>query len=120
MQRGLNLIVLINGVSQVLLQDLRASVDGKKVPIETMQGLVGFTPGAKEMKISFKAAAMVSGLEFDPFTAIDSANTYEIQIPIGPKTLTTQGEFMTAEIGQSTNASTELSFEFHGTFSAPQ
>lgn len=118
--RGLNLLVLINTVSQVLLQDVQVSADGKKIPIEGKNGLLGFTPGAKTMTISFKSAVMVEGPEFDPFEAVEGSLTYEVQVPYGPKTLTTQGEFMTAQIGQGVNASTELSFEFTGTLEKPR
>lgn len=118
--RGLNLVVLINGVSQVLLQDVRVTADGKKIEIEGKNSLLGFTPGAKSLTISFKSAVMVEGPEFDPFDAAEGSDTYEVQVPYGTKTLTSQGEFLSAEIGQSVNASTELSFEFRGTFEKPR
>jgi hypothetical protein len=118
--RGLNLLVLINGVSQVLLQDVQVSADGKKIQIDGKNGLLGFTPGAKMLSISIKSAVMVEGPEFDAIVAVNSNNTYELQIPYGTKTLTSQGEFMTATIGQGVNASTEFSFEFIGTLEEPR
>lgn len=120
MARYLSLTVLINGITQVELQNASVNFDAKKIAVETKRGLGGFTPGSKMMTISFESAVRISGPEFDPIEAAEGSDTYEVQVPYGTKTIVSQGEFMSGTLAGGVNESTKLSFEFQGTYTKPK
>lgn len=118
-QRFLVPNALINGVSQVFLQDLNVEGDAKKLPVELRSGFAGFTPGPGVVTITFKSAVPVSGPEFDPVAAAYGSEVYEVQVPYGAKTITSRGEFTTFSLSSSVGASTELGFAFMGKYEEP-
>lgn len=119
-ERHLVLAVTINGVMQVKLQNVSINFDSKKVAVDTMRGFAGFTPGPKSISITFDSAVSQSGPEFDPIEAAEGSDTYEVQIPIGTKTIVSQGEFMSGSLSGGVGESTKLSFEFQGTYNKPK
>lgn len=119
-KRYLVLTALINGVSQVELQNVTVNFDGKKTAVDTKRGFSGFTPGAKMITISFESAVPMSGPEFDPVEAAEGSDVYQVQVPYGTKTILSEGEFTSGSISGGVNDSTKLGFEFQGTYNKPK
>lgn len=80
------------------------------------EGLVGFTDGAKRLEISGTWPVFIEGLEKPIPDWIEEGSYHECQIPVGPTNLISKGRFDTFRLGQSTNANTEMSATFIGTF----
>jgi hypothetical protein len=119
-ERFLRMTVVVDSVTQVLLQNVTVNFDTKKVPVELMSGLGGFTPGAKVVTISATSAVRISGPEFDAFESGASDTQHELQIPYGTKTIVSEGEIMSGSLSGSVNSATETSFEFMGTYNKPK
>src|SRR5690606_13713272 len=112
------LTVYVDGVSQLLLQDVTIDGDLQLQDVETMQGLSGFTPGSKRINISCNSAVRQSGPEFDPIAegGEETIAVHEIQIPYGSKTIVTEGVVKTWSLSAGTNQSTQFGFQFTGTY----
>lgn len=119
-ERFLTLQVLIDGVTQVLLQNGSLDFDTKNIPVETMRGLSGFTPGAKVITIKCASAVRISGPEFDALDSGYEGTIHEIMFPYGTKSIVSEGQIMSGSISGSVNAATEFSFEFMGTYNKPK
>jgi hypothetical protein len=119
-QKFLRMKVLIDGVTQVLLQNVTVNWDTAKQRVDVLKGMAGFTPGAKSVTISATSAVYQSGPEFDSFASGANDDVHEVQVPYGRKTIISEGWIQSGSIGQSTNASTETSFEFVGTYNPPK
>lgn len=119
-ERFTRMYVLIDGVTQVLLQNATLNADFKNQPVETMNGLAGFTPGAKSVTLSATSAVRISGPEFDAYESGTNDTVHEIQFEYGGKTIVSEGQIMTCSFGTSINASAEHQFEFMGTCNPPK
>lgn len=119
-ERFLRMNILIDGETQVLLQNGTVNWDTKKVPVNTMSGLVGFSPGPKGVTISAESAVRVSGPEFDAFESGANDLQHEITVPYGTKSIVTEGEIMSGSITGSVESATSHSFEFMGTYNPPK
>lgn len=111
---GLRLTLLVDGVKQTFCTQTRAKFNGQNQRIETLEGLVGKTPGPKNIEITGNWALPVSGLEFNVVDAVANGTYHEIQIPLGAKSIVAKGWWDEGEVGQSTNQNTEVSATFHG------
>lgn len=118
LQQFLRLTVYVDGVTQLLLKDVTVDGDLQLQDVETMTGLVGFTPGAKRINISCTSAVRQSGPEFDPIAdgGEDSIIIRELLIPYGAKTIVTEGVVKTWSLSNGVNQSTDLGFQFTGTY----
>lgn len=117
----MRMALLIDGVLQAQVSEVTVNFDGKQIDVETLlQGLAGFTPGAKSLEVDGKWSVPVSGAEFDLVTAAANGEIHELQIPYGQKTIVSKGIWKSGSLGGSVNANTELSCKFTGTFDAPQ
>lgn len=114
------LTVYVDGVSQLLLQDVTVDGDLQLQDVETMAGLAGFTPGSKRINISCTSALRQSGPEFDAIAdgGGDSIVVREIQIPYGTKTIVTEGVVKTWSLNAGVNQSTQFGFQFTGTYNS--
>lgn len=110
----LRLTLLVDGVKQVKVTQVKGSGKGKNQPVETLEGLVGKTPGAKSIEITGSWAVPLNGLEFNVVDAVANGTYHEIQIPVGSKSLIAKGWFEDFDLGQSTNANTEVGATFMG------
>lgn len=110
----------IDGVVQLELQNVSVDFDTKNVPVETMRGLSGFTPGAKVITIKVSSAVQVGGPEFDALQSAEAGTIHEVAFPYGGKTIVSEGQIQSGSVSGSVNSSTEFSFEFMGTFNAPK
>lgn len=119
-ERYITLVVLVDGVTQVELQNVEVNADTKNIPVETMRGLAGFTPGAKVITISATSAVRISGPEFDAIDSGFEGNVHEITVPYGTKSIVSEGQIMTSGLSGSVNSSTETKFEFMGTYNKPK
>jgi hypothetical protein len=119
-ERYLTLTVLIDGVTQVELQNVEINADPKLVPVETMRGLAGFTPGAKVITVSATSAVRISGPEFDAIDSAFEGNVHELNIPYGTKSIVTEGQITSSGLSGSVNSATETKFEFMGTYNKPK
>lgn len=119
-QRYLTLPVIINGLTQLELQNVQVDGDGQWQDVDTMRGLSGFTAGSGRINIQCTSAVRQSGPEFDAVAACKSGVTIEIQIPYGTKTIVTEGIIKTWTLSGAVNQSTEHGFQFTGTYNEPK
>lgn len=119
-ERFAQLQVLVDGVTQLLLQDVTLTWDPQKQPVETMRGLAGFTPGAKRLTLQATSAIRLSGPEFDAYASAAGDVQHEIQFPYGTKTIVSEGEITGGSMSQSVNSSAQIQFEFTGTMNPPK
>lgn len=110
----LKIKILIDTVVQVEVTNVDITLDSGAQKVETLEGLVGKTPGATSIEISGKWAVPTGGLEFDFISAANNGSYHEIQIPVGAKTIVTQGWFQQATLGGGVNANTEAGMQFVG------
>ena len=110
----LKLKVLINQRTQAEITQVEVTLDSGAQKVETMEGLVGKTPGATSIEISGRWAVPTGGLEFDFLSAANDGTYHEIQIPVGTKTIVTQGWFQQAGISGGVNSNTEANMQFVG------
>lgn len=120
LQDHLRLAVLIDGVYLVELVQAQVNGDSGNQPVRTLEGLVGKTPGSRELNITFNSAVPIGGLEVDFLTYCADGSYHQVQIPVGSKTIVSDGWFQTAGLGGGVNANTEGHGEFHGTFDPPK
>ncbi len=116
----LRLKLLVDGVFQIKLSTIRMSFDSGAQEVDTLEGLAGKTPGSGKVKITGTGAVPLGGPEFDYLTAVQEGSYHSLQVPFGTKSYIGNGWFGTAELGQSTNQSTEIQFEWTGEFSKPK
>lgn len=105
---------LIDGVFQVKATQWQATMNSGAQRVDTLEGFAGKTPGSGDIQITANWAVEIGGLEVPLFDYVAEGSYHEIQIPLGTKSLITQGYFDTAGISQSTNASTEATATFMG------
>lgn len=116
----LRLKLLIDGVFQVKPQSISVSLDSGAQKVDTLEGLAGKTPGSGEAKITGTCAVPLGGPEYDFFTSCVDGSYHSMQVPFGVKSYIGNGWFQTAEISQSTNASTDFKFDWIGEFALPK
>jgi hypothetical protein len=107
---------LINGVSQVELQEVTLTFDPAKTVVETKNGLAGFSSGPKKITIEYKSAVPVSGPEFNAINAAEGNEAYTMQTVIGGQTVVSEGQFTGASISTSTGSAVDTSGSFTGTY----
>lgn len=116
----LRMTLLVDGVLQVELTNIKVNGKGGSQAVETLQGLAGRTPGSPSLTISGTWAVPITGFEFDIFTAAATGSLHELQIPVGAKSIISKGWFDDCGISQSVNQSTECEATFMGSFTAPE
>ncbi len=110
-----------NGSLLELITHIRFVTDSGIIEVDVLnEGLAGFTPGSGRVNIDVGFVVPVGGTE-ETFQE-DCANQkfVTLQIPIGAKAYIGTGKLKTVDIGQSTNASVEGTFNWTGTISALQ
>jgi hypothetical protein len=115
--QGLRLHLIIDGIQQITQTEISADFDSNNQPLETLEGLVGFTPGAKRVTITGSQVVPVGGLEFDFVAASDDQGVHSMQIPIGQKSYIGDGVFSKCTVSQSTGKATEVQFTWVGLMS---
>jgi hypothetical protein len=116
----LRLTVLLDGVMQTEVSDIKVNGKSGAQAVELLRGLAGKTPGARQLEFSGTWAIPISGPEFDVVGFTADGSYHDLQIPLGPKTLISSGWFQDCEIGQSTGSHTQVSGTFMGEFNPPQ
>lgn len=116
----LKLTVLIDGVFQVKVSNITVNGDSGSQAVETLEGLAGKTPGSGKCEISGTWAVPLGGLEFDFWSAMAAGSYHEIQVPVGAKSVISEGWFQTAGVQGSVNSSTEANMTFMGELQALQ
>jgi len=119
-QDGLKLRLLVDGVHQITNSEVSLEIDGQNQPLETLEGLVGKTPGAGRATITGTGVVLRGGPEFDYVAAAQDGSYHDLQVPYGKKSYIGTGWFDKATIGQSTGKGTEINFTFIGEFSKPK
>jgi hypothetical protein len=120
LNRYLRMALLVDSVLQIEATEVTVNFDGKQQDVETLvQGLAGFTPGAKTLEIDGKWAMPAAGAEFDVVTACATGDLHELQVPYGNKTIVSKGIFKSGSLGGSVSANTALDAKFTGTFDPP-
>jgi len=107
---------LIDNQFQVKLTQVTTTLTANRQPVETLEGLVGATNGAKRVAINGTWAIEPGGPEFDAATAIADGTYHEVQIPMGTKSIVGSGWFEEATLGGGINANTEFGAQFVGSF----
>lgn len=120
LQDHLRMTLLVDGVRQVSLSNIQVNGQSGAQAVETLEGLVGKTPGSKRLEVSGTWALPITGMEFDVASAVASGTYHELQIPVGSKTLVSQGWFQDFGAQGSVNANTEVTAQFIGELNAPE
>lgn len=110
----LRLALLVNGNIQIKTSSISISFDSGNQRVDTLEGLAGKTPGSGSVSISGTVAVPVGGPETDFMSMCARGEYVTMQVPWGAKSYSGLGWIQTANGGQSTNANTELSFEWVG------
>lgn len=116
----IRLTLLVDGVKQTRVSNIQVNGQSGAQAVEALEGLLGKTPGARRLEITGNWAVPTSGLEFDVVTAVANGTYHELQVPVGSKSIISQGWFDTFGLSQSTNANTEVTATFHGELNPPQ
>jgi len=120
LQDHLALKLLVDGIFQVKVTNVQVNGQSGAQAVETLEGLAGKTPGSGRLELTGNWAVGLEGPEADLWTWIADGSYHEVQIPIGDKSIISQGWWDTAGISQSTNASTEQTAAFIGELQPPQ
>jgi hypothetical protein len=113
--------ILIDGQFQAEASNISVNGQSGAQAVETIaNGLSGKTPGSKRIEFALTSAVPTGGMEFDFVQACSDGAYHEVQIVYGAKTIVSKGWFQDFSLGQSTNASTEASANFIGTFEVPK
>lgn len=120
LQDHLRLKLLIDGIFQVTPSQIRVHFASNNQVVETLEGLAGKTPGSGRVTITCSGAVPAGGPETDVATNVVKGTYHDLQVPFGPKSYIGTGWFDEADIGQSTNANTEISFTWIGEFAEPK
>jgi hypothetical protein len=120
LQDGLKLRLLVDGVHQVLVNQISLEIDGKNQPLETLEGLAGKTPGAGMATITASAVVPIGGPEEDFFENVVLGSYHDLQVPYGKKSYLGTGWFDKSAIEQSTGKGTEINFTWMGEFAKPR
>jgi hypothetical protein len=113
---GLRLRLLVDGVQQITTNTISCKIDGQNIPLESLEGLLGKSPGNGSVEISATASILSTGPEYDYWSAVQVGSYHDMQVPMGPKSYIGNGWFDTCEVSQSTGKAAELSFTWRGEF----
>lgn len=116
----LRLTLLVDGVMQVKLTNVQVNGQSGAQAIETLEGLAGKTDGSRSLEITGNWAVPTSGLEFDVVSAVANGTFHELQVPVGAKSIVSEGWFDTFGLSQSTGANTETTATFRGELNPPE
>jgi len=117
----LTLVCLIDGQIQAEINNVSVNGESGAQDVRTLlQGLVGKTKGSGSLEISGTWSLPLGGPEFDVFTAGAEGSYHELQIPIGKKSLITNGWITTFGASQSVDANTEVTATFRGPLTKPE
>jgi hypothetical protein len=113
---GLKLKLLVGGVQQVTATEISVEVDGKNQTLETLEGVVGKTPGSGQTTVTATCIVPIGGQEFDYMGAVKDGGYFDLQIPLGAKSYIGNGYFDKASVSQSVGKPTEVQFTWIGAF----
>lgn len=119
MQDHLRVSCLIDNVFQTTLSDLEVNGESGAQAVETLLGLAGKTPGNAKLDMSGTLTVPVTGPETDIAGSVARGSYHEVQIPIGDKTIVSQGWFDSFSLKGSVGSSTTYSFKYTGDFPPP-
>lgn len=120
LEEYLTLSVLIDGRFQAKITNIEVTLDGGRIEVETLEGLVGYTQGNKKLNFTGKWVVPKGGPEFDFVEAIALGTFHDITIPYGVKSLFSEGFFKEGGLSQGLNASLEGTTSFIGTLNPPK
>ena len=121
MQDHLALRLYIDGVYQVKVTNVQVNGQSGAQPVETLEGLVGKSPGSKRLELTGNWSVGLGGPEADLWKWVAEGSYHDVQIPIGGgKSIISNGWFDTTGISQATNAATELTATFIGELNEPK
>jgi hypothetical protein len=117
----LRLAALIDGQFQAEATSISINGQSGAQAVETIaNGLSGKTPGSPRIEFALTSAVPTGGMEFDFVEATRAGTYHEVQLVYGTKTIVSKGWFQDFSLSQSTNASTETSGNFVGTYELPK
>lgn len=116
LQDQIRLTLLVDGKRQLQLTKINGKVVSNAQAVETLEGLIGKTPGSGRVTWTGSAAIPASGPEFDYWSAVVKGTYHTMQAPLGPKSYIGKGWFDDAEVDQSTGSAAEFSFTWTGSF----
>lgn len=120
LQDHLRMTILVDGVRQVKITNIQVNGQSGAQAVETLDGLAGKTPGSKRLEVSGTWAVPITGTEFDVATAVANGTYHQIQIPVGAKTIVSDGWFQDFNMQGSVNSNTETGAQFIGELNPPE
>jgi hypothetical protein len=94
--------------------DVRVRTDSGQQPVETLEGLVGFTSGSGRVEITISFAIPIGGTEAEFQENCAEGNYVDMQVGVGAKAYAGRGKVTECEFGQGTNAASEGSLTWVG------
>lgn len=120
MRDHLRLAVLVDGVYQLKITNVTINGTSGAQAVETLEGLAGKSPGSGRVEIDATWAVEIGGPEVNVWDFTAEGSYHEVQIPVGSKSVISQGWFDSAGFSQSVNAATEMPAKFIGEFKTLQ
>lgn len=111
----MTLAVLIDGVVQAKITNVSVNGESGAQEVRTiLEGLAGKTTGSRRLEVSGTWVIPIGGLEFNLVDAAANGTYHEVQIPVGAKSLISQGWFQGFGLSQSTDSASEATGTFVG------
>lgn len=111
--------VLVNGVTQMELQNVKLTLDGGLIEVRTIQkGLAGYTESGGKANMQIGSAIPKGGLEFDFLSAVANHDKVDMELTIGGKSYQATGMFLNGDVSQSDNGSSAVNAEWQGELKA--
>ena len=100
--------------------DIRIHTESGQLVIETLEGLVGFSPGAGKCTVTMKVAVPIGGTEA-PFQQICANGGYcTMQIGCGAVSYEGTGKIIDTSVGQTTHSAADGAINWTGELKAMQ
>lgn len=111
---GLRLACYIDGVKQVLINDISVSQEDNSQDIDTLEGWVGVSPGTVKYQVTGQSALLTSGPEFDFRKEAAARTIHFLSIPEGADFVVLEGVFKNPGWKGGVNQNSEQSWTFTG------
>lgn len=114
LQDHARLPVFFNSQYLTEVTSIRVQTESGQQPVETLEGLVGFTEGCGKVTITLKVAVPIGGTEA-PFQQICANGGYcTMQIGVGSVSYEGTGKILESDVGQDVNSAADCNISWLG------
>ena len=112
--------VFVDGIYLREVSSIDYTGESGQVRIETLEGLVGFSPGVGAATIKLNSAIPIAGLEYDFHNAMVDGTIVTVQLGVGSRMITFSGKVTSDGFSQSTGAASENTATIEGALTKSQ